>query len=360
MKLKISFDELSYLEYFSTRLVQNRRLSAAQIKPLPPGIRGTEWTLVEIANLIRDDVKNLRLREVALRIVGGCPGHDFDCQLRECLRYVQQQVTFRNDPVDLEMISGGAATLAREPYPAGDCDDLVILLSGILGSLGIMTRLKIGSFDGIEWNHIWLEAFSKADNNWIPLDPTNEFAAVGWEASGYVSTSVYPIWPGTVEGVGARPGLGDTCCGGCASGHGCDSKKGLSGGYSFPSYPVLEGGRLPLDPAFPEEGGFSWDAPPVTTDPGMPPPQWYLGNPTDPTVAQLSPPSQRVIPMPARTPMTFGTPGSWEIPAPPGPAGSSPAQVLPFPSSPAAPAPASSVRWGTIAVLVAGVWFLFH
>jgi transglutaminase-like putative cysteine protease len=102
---------------------------------------------------------------------------------------VRDRITYRRDPVGVEMVCDARRTLERG---AGDCDDKVVLLCSLLAVCGHASRFVCGGFQPDDLAHVWCEV-EVTDGEWLALDPTNERAAPGW-AFPFPYRLVWEIW----------------------------------------------------------------------------------------------------------------------------------------------------------------------
>jgi Transglutaminase-like superfamily len=156
-------------------------VDAIHSAPLLDGLPGVHQTLSAMAQLVRRDSNDLLLRGKALEIVGGCGGHDFDCEIQALYAFCRDNITYRRDPVEQERVQDARRTIYL--FGSGDCDDKVVCLASLLGTLGHKSRFKVLGQRRGNYSHVYLEAQRK-DGSWLSLDPTPEQASAGWEARG--------------------------------------------------------------------------------------------------------------------------------------------------------------------------------
>lgn len=160
-------------------------------RPLLDGIPGTLQTLEIMAQAIRSDAVNPTVRQIALQIVRDCPGHAFDCEIQKLFDYVQKRIVYRHDPINLERVQDTIRTV--QVFKTGDCDDKIVALAGLLGSIGHISRLVvIGQSSRSQFGHVFLEVLTKK-KGWISLDPTPEDAPIGFEGQAVIRHT-YDIW----------------------------------------------------------------------------------------------------------------------------------------------------------------------
>ena len=123
------------------------------------------------------------LRDLALEIVRGTPQHGIqaeDAQVSRVFSYVQNNIEFRDDPVDYDQYQSAGRTANSG---ASDCDDHTIYVCALLASIGFRTGAKVISPDGVAW-HIYgtVEVHPKqAPTAIFTLDTTEADSFPGWE-----------------------------------------------------------------------------------------------------------------------------------------------------------------------------------
>ncbi len=158
---------------------------------IPKGYLGTRKTLVHIQELIRQGAKDFYVRQKAIDILleRKIPQKDYLGEINALFKWVQGNLRYTRDPFRLEVLHTASRLLELR---AGDCDDMTILLSAMLESIGHPTRLVIVGPDPSKprlFSHIYLEAHYKG--NWIPLDATMPFP-MGWSPRAFVK-EVIPV-----------------------------------------------------------------------------------------------------------------------------------------------------------------------
>jgi transglutaminase-like putative cysteine protease len=131
-------------------------------------------TLAMMAAMIRRRRDDRTVRDLALRLTEGCMRADTKCRMHRVLRYVRGSMRYELDPRGGELIHDPVNSIDRIAsygLASGDCDDGAVLVSAILESLGIATRLIAVSArpDG-RLHHVAVEA-KDPSGFWIYLDP---------------------------------------------------------------------------------------------------------------------------------------------------------------------------------------------
>lgn len=98
------------------------------------------------------------VRETTARLMQGLRNNDIPGQINRVINFVKQNVTYIRDPYDGEYLITPERLLAGYQgygFMAGDCDDHVMLLNAMLGSIGIPTKCVGVKFNGSgEFNHV--------------------------------------------------------------------------------------------------------------------------------------------------------------------------------------------------------------
>lgn len=122
----------------------------------------------------------IRIRELALAILGAVPGKDFRGEIDRLFVWVRDNIRYTRDVRGIETVQTPEKTLE---YMQGDCDDQVTLLASLLESVGIQTRFKAVGFMPGRFQHVYLEARDDSPDGagrMVALDPTEQ-VPVGWE-----------------------------------------------------------------------------------------------------------------------------------------------------------------------------------
>jgi transglutaminase-like putative cysteine protease len=149
---------------------------------LPPGRAGTMKTLELMRRLVRDGSHDMSVRSRAHQVLRsrGVQSHDYAGELDAVFTFVRDGVRYVRDPVGLETLQSARNTLRTG---MGDCDDKATLLASMLRSIGHPADLRfrvIGTnpLSGA-FGHVYVVA--RLGGKRIPLDPTREGTALGWE-----------------------------------------------------------------------------------------------------------------------------------------------------------------------------------
>ena len=161
--------------YAPTRLT-SPRISLGHI---PRGYGGTLRTVEHMMALIRAGAKDFYVRQTAIDILleREVKPKDYLGEIKALFEWVQRNVRYTKDPFGVEVLHSARRMLELR---AGDCDDMSILLSAMLESIGHPVRLVLSGPDPLRprlFSHVYLEVYHKA--RWIPLDATMPYP-MGW------------------------------------------------------------------------------------------------------------------------------------------------------------------------------------
>jgi len=157
---------------------------------LPPP--SPEETLVWMRRLAMASQADVRLRGLATSIVRRLKQQDYISEYAAILDWVRRHIRYVRDPRTVEQVSTPQATLS---VGTGDCDDMAVLISSLVGHIGGSTRFRAGAFKrsgGVPMlSHVWVEAFDPATRAWVVLDPVPG-QRVNSMLSGLVATLTAP------------------------------------------------------------------------------------------------------------------------------------------------------------------------
>lgn len=176
-----------------------------------------------LKELIEDGLRDEYVRRKAVSIVdrAGVKGHDELGEIRAIVKWVQNNVVYRKDPIDVEYFMSARRILkdVEQGRSAADCDDFVIVAGALLGSIGYQTGALIvdSNADGI-FNHVMLITRTTAPtkefgNKWIPCElifPTFKIGKSVKVSQVYPlvadpSTTRVPVVQQQIAGLSGRP-----------------------------------------------------------------------------------------------------------------------------------------------------------
>jgi len=162
---------------------------------LPDGIPGTARTIQLIRQLVEEGVKHPRIRRTATDILRGVPAYNDPAEVSAIYNWVLRNIRFTKDMLGvghgIETLQPAVAILETR---AGDCDDFVILLASLLGSVGYETQavtVAASAADPENFSHIYLEA--KVKGQWIALDAARPDAQFGRAPETYWMIRRWPL-----------------------------------------------------------------------------------------------------------------------------------------------------------------------
>lgn len=150
-----------------------------------------------MARLARAGRRDPAIRKFALGILRERAVHnrDYNGELAALHGWVRDNIRYIRDPVDtlsgtrkkgIEMLATPAAILRER---AGDCDEHVIVLSSLLGSIGHPSRFVAIGMDGRPFSHVYLESPTQA-GTWLTAE-TTEPVNLGWQPRGVTRRLVH-------------------------------------------------------------------------------------------------------------------------------------------------------------------------
>lgn len=140
-----------------------------RLAEIPPGELGTDRTVDQIKTFIQASLRSTKVRLLALTILrtSGVSARDGLAVAQLLTDWVRRHIRFVPDPRGVETVQSPEITLKLQ---AGDCDDHVGLVSALLESVGIKTRMKVIGVDRDSFEHIFVEAL--VGGQWRPFDST--------------------------------------------------------------------------------------------------------------------------------------------------------------------------------------------
>lgn len=131
------------------------------------GEAGTDQTVRAIGELIQSSIKRQKIRIFTISLLdrANVSSHNPRAVVHVVYSWVKKNIRYVQDPIDLETIQDPEITLRLK---AGDCDDHSALVSAMLESVGIRTRLKVVGDSADNFVHIYPEAL--AGGRWVAVD----------------------------------------------------------------------------------------------------------------------------------------------------------------------------------------------
>jgi transglutaminase-like putative cysteine protease len=131
--------------------------------------------------LVRDAVRdpNQQIREAALNILRGV--NSFAAQAQAIQAWVQQNIEYRRDPPDVELVQTPQVTMQLR---AGDCDDQAVLTAALLQSTGHPSQFIAVGIRGDPLSHVLTQTL--IGSSWVAVE-TIERRPLGWMPPGVTS-----------------------------------------------------------------------------------------------------------------------------------------------------------------------------
>jgi len=168
-------------------VVLDSRAPRAQLMGLPPGPAGTVATLKIMKKLARAAIRdpNQIARAQAFKIfdMAGLKSRQWVPEIQALQRFVQNNIVYTRDPVNLELVQSPEVTLKLR---RGDCDDQATLLGAMLEAAGHPAKFVAVGVNGGPFSHVlvetkagagWLaaETILKKPLGWYPPDATSRY-----------------------------------------------------------------------------------------------------------------------------------------------------------------------------------------
>lgn len=148
---------------------------ASTLHTIPSGVEGVRATLRHMRRLARAGKVTSAARSLAELITRNLPPKDSRAEIDAVFRWIKGHIRYVRDIRGVETVSTVERLLRVR---TGDCDDMAVLASALLESIGFHTRFVALGFDGAQYSHVITEVQLGA--GWIPLDCTVRGAFLGW------------------------------------------------------------------------------------------------------------------------------------------------------------------------------------
>jgi hypothetical protein len=155
----------------------------------------TSNTVNKMIDTIKVSSKNLRVRNKAAEIVSGLRAKDQWNEVDTVYWWVKNNTRYLKDPHGTELLHSPLVVLDQidAGYKfQGDCDDLSVFVLSLLKSIGYPVALRIAAYkkDG-NFQHVY--GLVSIYGQWIPIEPIEKSAMLGWEAPGATKVRDYKI-----------------------------------------------------------------------------------------------------------------------------------------------------------------------
>lgn len=166
--------------------------TVATLQGIPDGPEGTVATLKIMRtfarNAIRDPAMIVRNQAEHILNAAGVAPRAYMQELIALQEFVRDQISYTQDPEDVEMVQTPQKTLESA---RGDCDDEATLLAALLLSIGHPARFVAVGFNNEPLSHVLVE--SKVADQWLPAETILAGVSVGWYPSGVTSRYVLNV-----------------------------------------------------------------------------------------------------------------------------------------------------------------------
>jgi transglutaminase-like putative cysteine protease len=129
-----------------------------------------------MARLSRAGLRDQDIRNLAASITRegflegfGIPNKDYEGEAARLLDWVRANIRYVRDTTQVELLHYPQTILETG---TGDCDDMAILLSSLLETVGHPTRFIAVAFEPDIYSHVWVQDY--IDGEWVDLEPTED------------------------------------------------------------------------------------------------------------------------------------------------------------------------------------------
>ncbi|MCS7231743.1 MAG: transglutaminase-like domain-containing protein [Elusimicrobiota bacterium] len=134
-----------------------------------------EKTVRKMIEILRDPIQLSIMRKFSEDILRNTKYHkEKIIDVIRVFNFLKKKIRFLRDIYKIETVKTLkhiVEEIQKKGKLVGDCDDLSMLIAGVLKSIGYPVRFVVTATPGSEkFNHIFVEA--NIDNNWYPLDLT--------------------------------------------------------------------------------------------------------------------------------------------------------------------------------------------
>lgn len=159
----------------------------AALSGIPNGQAGAIATMRNMRQLVRDAIRDpsQQIRETALNILRGV--NTFSAQAQAIQSWVQNNIEYRRDPVDVELVQTPQVTLQLK---AGDCDDQAVLTAAFLHATGHPAQFIAVGMNGSPLAHVLAQTM--IGTSWVSVE-TIERRPLGWMPPGITSHYILKV-----------------------------------------------------------------------------------------------------------------------------------------------------------------------
>ena len=157
------------------------------LQALPDGVAGIKVTLAQMVKYAQAGRNSPPVRFLAEQIVRDVRPKSYTEEAQAIQQYVRDHIRYTRDIRGTETVSTPDQTISRG---VGDCDDMALLASALLESIGHPTRFVAVGRQPNVFEHVLIE--TKIGNKWIPVE-TTENVPFGWYPPGMTARLVYHV-----------------------------------------------------------------------------------------------------------------------------------------------------------------------
>jgi transglutaminase-like putative cysteine protease len=171
----------------SLRVAASASPRRAALSGIPNGQAGAIATMKSMRQLVRDAIRDpaQQVRECALSILRGV--NTFSMQAQAIQAWVQNNIEYRRDPVDVELVQTPQVTLQLK---AGDCDDQSVLTAALLQATGHPMQFIAVGFSSQPFSHVLAQTL--IGTSWVAVE-TIERRPIGWMPPGITSYYIVKV-----------------------------------------------------------------------------------------------------------------------------------------------------------------------
>lgn len=162
--------------------------------PLLDGESGTAQTIALMRKLVDQALQDQVFIRKAVDIVRGVPEFDDFGEAEAIYHWVKRTIRYTKDPVTKEKLYPPQELLKIR---AGDCDDISMLMAGLLLAVGYPARFITVSANAQqpdEFSHVYVEAeVPSGSGNWIPMDAARLNSDFGAEPPVYFRKRAWSV-----------------------------------------------------------------------------------------------------------------------------------------------------------------------
>lgn len=153
----------------------------SEIKTIPDGLPGTTRIIADMRTLVLAAYKDERINQLARHITIDCVGHDYLCEAKTALSWMQEHFRYTRlpwHPLGFQRVQTPSYTLFDAPVKTGECASLTTALAAILMSLGFEVQFRSAGSDASDpdnYEHVY-GIVSVPLHGWLAFEPSYPLA----------------------------------------------------------------------------------------------------------------------------------------------------------------------------------------